>query len=740
MILTRISWWRSQFRKVVSTSLILLVSLCIGFSNKANAQQAKQVLASQTYSEWGLRDFWETVQGKPVSEGWSFSDGEIVLVQPGKGRNIVTKKPLSSNFELSWKWNIEKGVNSGLKYRVRRFGKHLFNNSLLGLEYQIIDDKPTANSVTSTASIYALSAPSQTKMLHPPGEWNSARVVAVGDYVEHYLNGELVTSAKTSGPSWDTKIAFSKFYGGVDFGRAKDGDRIMLTDHGGKVAYKDFQYKAIEDISVDASPLVGPYLGNATRNSWADQTSIVIWTRTTATPEMATEGKEFVELSAAKARQLSKESNDDLLLQVQLPENASLDEMKGAMPGAPGRVRLSWFPGWQGRGVKSKSWATTSAIDDFTAQWKLEGLRPNTRYSTVIEAQTLDGTPTAVIRGSFRTAPAKQATKDLKFCLTTCHDFIRRDDGLNGHKIYTAMKKISPDFVVHAGDIEYYDKPDPWAMTKSLMRFKWGRIFALPNNRDFYNRTTSYFIKDDHDTLKNDCWPGTKYGSVTFEEGVRIFNEEQFPSRAPRYANYRWGRDMEIWILEGRDYRSPNTMVDGPEKTILGCEQKAWLFESLENSDAKFKLIFSPTPIVGPDRKNKKDNHANSGFAHEGNELRERISKFSGVIVFCGDRHWQYASSEKETGLWEFGCGPGSEKHQLGWNPKDKRPVHEFLRVKGGFLSGELKYVGENKDGRLTIRHHSVDGEEVSKFKFPISTNLHDEQKPSNESNSQDGN
>ena len=52
--------------------------------------------------------------------------------------------------------------------------------------------------------------------------------------------------------------------------------------------------------------------------------------------------------------------------------------------------------------------------------------------------------------------------------MTTCHDFIRTDNGLQGHKIYPAMEEINPSFLVHAGDIEYYDKPEPWALTVEL--------------------------------------------------------------------------------------------------------------------------------------------------------------------------------------------------------------------------------------------------------------------------------
>lgn len=719
----------------VAMILLLLPTLKLYGQETVSGEPPPSPSEQPQLDGWGQREFWQTAEGKPAPEGWEFTDGMVTLAQPGKGGNIYTR-PLPSNFELSWKWKIEKGVNGGLKYRVRRFGKELFDNSLLGLEYQIIDNKPDSTSNTSTASIYDLVGPKKEKTLYPPGEWNSSKIIARGDLIEHYLNGELVTSAVTLGPAWDTTLAFSKFYGGHEFGRAGLQDRFMLTDHGGKTTYKDFVFVPFDKPSFDTPSLdipsvdvpsitessrTGPFLANATRNSWADQSSIVIWTRTTKNPEMLVDGKRFKKLTAKEANELARESDADFLLQQQLPENAHLDEMFGACPGSAGKVRLSYFPEEQRKQLKSLNWITTQAESDFTAQWKLEGLKPGTKYITVVEARSLDGKPSAVLRGSFQTAPATTEPIPLKFCITTCHDFIRRDDELSGHKIYPAMNALGPNFIVHAGDIEYYDKPDPWALTKPLMRFKWGRIFSLPNNRDFYNRTTTYFMKDDHDTLANDSWPGKKYGAVSFEEGVQLFNEEQFPSKPERYQTIRWGRDVQIWILEGRDYRSPNNMVDGPDKTILGKQQKTWLFQTLRDSKAPFKLICSPTPIVGPDRDNKHDNHANEVFAHEGNEIRSFLSEIPGVILFCGDRHWQYASVDSETKLWEFGCGPGSENHELGWKPGDVRPEHRFLRVQGGFLSGELSYTANGSAPKLTLRHHEVTGDKVSEFVFPDS-------------------
>ena len=693
---------------------IVLICLLFSCPEPGYGQDKTEAANSSELNDWAQPSFWEPADKNAADDSWKFADGEIQLVHPQGGKGSLVSRPLPPNFELTFDWKIQAKTNTGLKYRVRKYGSKYY-----GIEYQIIDDSPTASTKGSTAAIYDLSGASAKKNLHPTGEWNTAKIVADGSSLKHFLNGDLVSEITTSGPVWDASLAVSKFWGLKDFGQPLTGDRIMLTDHGGKAAYRNFRFTEIKTPSLQpAATSPGPFLANGMRNSWADQSSIVLWTRTTRHQQMNTDGEKFLVISKKDASELSKNTDAKQILAAQLPQGAVLDDMFGACPGTQGEVRLIYFPEFQRRAIKSTEWKRTIATEDFTAQWELQNLKPGTRYAAIVEARIPDGqTPTAVIRGRFETAPAVDAKKNLTFCMTTCHDFIRRDDGLQGHKIYPAMTKIDPDFVVHAGDIEYYDKPSPWAMTLELMRFKWGRIFALPSNRKFYQNTTSYFLKDDHDTLKNDCSPGEKYGSVSFEEGVKLFNREQFPTRNARYQTVRWGKDLQVWFLEGRDYRSPNQLPDGPEKTILGEEQKEWLFSSLDDSEAKFKLVFSPTPIVGPDRNNKKDNHANNVFAHEGNELRERLTQYENLIVLCGDRHWQYASHDENSKLWEFGCGPGSEEHQLGWKPKDKRPIHQFLRVAGGFLSGEIKYT--SKQCQLTLQHRKVNGDIVSEFKFP---------------------
>jgi alkaline phosphatase D len=280
------------------------------------------------------------------------------------------------------------------------------------------------------------------------------------------------------------------------------------------------------------------------------------------------------------------------------------------------------------------------------------------------------------------------------------------------------MLAMVPDFYVHTGDIEYYDKFNPWSMTEELMRFKWDRLFALPFQREFYKEVTTYFMKDDHDALRNDVYIGMRYGSVSFERGLEIFDKEQFPSNDLPYKTVRWGKDLQIWIMEGRNYRSPNRMEDGPEKTIWGETQKQWLFKTLQESDATFKLIISPTPILGPDRTNKHDNYSNLDFTHEGNEVREFLEGIDNVYLCNGDRHWQYVTHWEGTNLWEFSTGAGSDSHAGGWDQADRRPEHRFLRVMGGYLAGKVTRMDDK--ALLIFQHCNVDGDVVHEEQFEV--------------------
>jgi alkaline phosphatase D len=313
-----------------------------------------------------------------------------------------------------------------------------------------------------------------------------------------------------------------------------------------------------------------------------------------------------------------------------------------------------------------------------------------------------------MIEGGFSTAALADKPQRVVFTVSTGQAYPDQDLPGSGYKIYPAMLKLDPSFFVHTGDILYYDK---LAKTLPLARWHWARMYSLPTNVEFHRQVASYFIKDDHDTWMNDCWPGRKtrfMGDFTFEQGLEVF-PEQVPMGERTWRTFRWGKDLQVWLVEGRDYRSPNTMPDGPDKTIWGKEQKKWFKRTVSESDATFRILISPTPLVGPDRKNKHDNHSNADFAHEGNELRQFISKQKNMYVVCGDRHWQYISVDSKTGVREYSCGPASDKHAGGWSNDQRLPEHRYLNVIGGFLAGTV----EREEGKptLTFRFYGVDGD-----------------------------
>ncbi len=357
-------------------------------------------------------------------------------------------------------------------------------------------------------------------------------------------------------------------------------------------------------------------------------------------------------------------------------------------------------------------WVAVNETTDYCARLKLNNLQPGSEYEIKVEAKPLQKKEiTALVNGRFRTAALAGASKDVKFMVTTCHEYMHQDDpDGKGFKIYKHMQALNPDFLVHTGDVVYYDK---LAKDLPLAQWHWQRMFGLSGCVDFYRQVPCYFMKDDHDTWMNDCYPGwnNKFmGNFTFEQGVQVFKQQNPCGEIP-YRTFRWGKDLQVWLMEGREYRNSNDMKDGPDKSIWGVTQMEWFKRTFDASDATYRILISATPIVGPDRPQKKDNHANSGFATEGKAIKKFLEGKKNVFVACGDRHWQYVSKDLATGLMEFSCGPASNEHAEGWKKDEILPEHRYLNIVGGFLGVEVKATGEQPG--IAFTHYSVDGEKL---------------------------
>jgi alkaline phosphatase D len=414
----------------------------------------------------------------------------------------------------------------------------------------------------------------------------------------------------------------------------------------------------------------GPFFGNCTKVGEVSSSDAILWIRLTEAPEPNFSGHPYL-------------TNPD-----HAAANSVLLMPDDILPGMKGEVQVQYWEISQPDETIASDWFKVDPEKDFTAQYILRSLQPGTEYGYKVTSRTHPQSKGHSTAGYFSTAPNAASEKPARFIVSTCQAITSVDSEIQGHVAYRIMEYCRPNFFVHTGDFVYYDKP-PLAKTVAQARAKWNTMFAYGHLRQFLSSVSTYFMKDDHDTLKDDCWPGQSYGDLTFDEGKAIFRE-QVPMGELTYRTYRWGKHLQIWLTENRDYRTPNREQDGPEKTILGAKQKTWLKDTITASEATFKIVISPDPIVGPDKLGKKDNHANKTFATEGAELRKYLSDVPNTYVICGDRHWQYCSKDVQTGLIEFGCGPINDMHDFGGNPGYDPEMHLYFDGGGGFLLMEV--------------------------------------------------
>lgn len=445
---------------------------------------------------------------------------------------------------------------------------------------------------------------------------------------------------------------------------------------------------------VTAAAPAQPFLAMGARVGEVTENSALIWVRLTETATRRAVDAEVQWTTLGEDRPLPPEPND----------------LKGACPGAPGKVRVRFATNPELKNARTTDLMAVSARTDFTHKFPIENLKPATRHYYRVEAMTDEGIVTDSVTGQFITAPPLDAPTQARFCVVTGQAY-RDLDSPEGFLIYRSMLATSPEFVVFTGDNVYYDNDPPVAKSVDMARYHWQRMYSLPRHKALFAKTSTYWEVDDHDIVRNDCWPGVRNGKLTFAEGLHIY-QEQVPIGDDLYRTFRWGRNLQIWLVEGRAFRSPNKEHDGPNKSIWGEKQKAWLKQTLKQSNATWKILVSPTPMVGPDRSKKQDNHANAAFQHEGDEMRNWFHDHLGgrFFVICGDRHWQYHSVDSRTRVQEFSCGPASDQH-AGGSPGFDEQFHRFHRVKGGFLGVEVKAEGDASE--IQFNFHSVDGKVV---------------------------
>ena len=377
-------------------------------------------------------------------------------------------------------------------------------------------------------------------------------------------------------------------------------------------------------------------------------------------------------------------------------------------------------------------WATTESFDDarvvsgpaaledsdFTAKIDLVGLPLGERvFYRVVMVDLADHTLSSEpVTGSLWTPPG--ARRDIRFVWSG--DTAGQGWGINpewgGMKIYEIMRQVEPAFFIHSGDTIYADGPIAaeqempdggiWKnltteakskVAETLAEFRGNYAYNLMDEhvRRFNAAVPMFAQWDDHE-VTNNWYPHEDLAGDPKKADYKVTSVDLLAARAARafmdyipvrqhpldrerlYAAFGYGPSLDVFRIDMRSYRGPNTTNDqpepGPETAFLGREQIRWLKQALLASDATWKVIASDMPIglIVPDD-DLFENGANGDGPARGRELEIagllrfiRDSGITNVVWLTADVHYtaahyydpNRAQFQEFAPFWEFVSGP----------------------------------------------------------------------------------
>jgi alkaline phosphatase D len=317
----------------------------------------------------------------------------------------------------------------------------------------------------------------------------------------------------------------------------------------------------------------------------------------------------------------------------------------------------------------------TEADRDYTLAIPLDDLRPSTPYGfrlTAVsimssESQEKAEASSGTVNGRFTTLADASARGLVQFGWSADlggQAFCR--DATAGYPIFDVVRLFPMDFFLLLGDTIYADEICPVPPNAPGSNFTAGTLDTYRAKhryqrgslalQRFLAATPVFVVWDDHEVRNNFSGP--------FEEKMPIGRQALFeywpiqrsgedPDRL--YRRLRAGSTVEVFILDTRQYRSRNQDPDGPEKTMLGESQLAWLLDGLAHCTATWKVIASSVPLSvpknGPAHTPGNDGWANgedgTGFETELKRIAESIMarKISNVVWLAADVHFVQANA-----------------------------------------------------------------------------------------------
>lgn len=274
----------------------------------------------------------------------------------------------------------------------------------------------------------------------------------------------------------------------------------------------------------------------------------------------------------------------------------------------------------------------------------LDDLEADTAYDIVV---IVGGAQLAPLRA--RTAPRDDAARAVRIAVAADIDPNPEfDSDLAEHVVAT-----KPDLLVTLGDFPYADNGPP-AMTLAEYRERHVETRTFARVRTLLDAMPVRAIYDDHEFRNN--WDTVRAAAepTRYAAAIQAW-DEFFPLRDAagevRYRSFRFGANVEVFLLDCRRFRSGSEVPDVAGKTMLGDTQRRWLIDGLAASTAPFKLVFTSVPLdfAEPD--------CWTGYQTERRELFDAVVDIPGVLFVSADQHY-FAAYRHAYGIREFQIGP----------------------------------------------------------------------------------
>lgn len=357
---------------------------------------------------------------------------------------------------------------------------------------------------------------------------------------------------------------------------------------------------------------------------------------------------------------------------------------------------------------------TLRADRDFVANLRVGGLEPATRYWYRVEVRDEASRAESSV-ASFRTAPPPDRSADVGFVWggDTGQGMANRPP----FPAFASMRAEEPAFFVFNGDTVYADTTTPVGGPAGTVAEYWAKYKENREDPLLQHLAASVPIVanwDDHE-VANDY----RGDHPLLPAGRQAFHDYWPLSVGPErvHRSIRWGAEVEVFVLDGRQYADPLDAPDGPGKSLLGEAQREWLLDEVSASTATWKVLVtsSPLSIIRSD-----DAHQDDWVSYEW-ELGTLLDTWTArgvrnLVWLTADVHWGQALFYPRYDMWEFvGC-------PIGANPRRaSRPLSPTFGPEERFLGLNERYYGsvhvdaaaatmtvDLKDQHGSLRHRTV--------------------------------